>query len=93
MTKSVVTRLLNELQDVTFTFRNSQNTYLKHLKSREARSNVFFETQDFTTIDLNDDTTDNEKRNAVDSFDNFLTPKVTSVNGFLQDTDEQIDQY
>lgn len=93
LTKSVVTYLLNALQDVTTKFRNSQSTYLKHLSSREARSNVFFETPDFTTIDLSKDdgaagTTDN-----VESFDNFLKPKETN-SMYMDDTsDEQIDHY
>lgn len=53
LTSSVVTSLLNALQEVTTTFRNGQGAYLRSLKSREARSNVFFDAAtDFTTIDL-----------------------------------------
>lgn len=62
LTRSVVTYLLNALQDVTTAYRNSQGTYLRHLNSREARSNVFFETTtDFTTIDLGNNAAGNDE--------------------------------
>lgn len=92
----MVTYLLLALQDVTYRFRNSQSNYLKQLNSREARSNAFFETPDFTTIDLNDQ---NESHgNAVDSFDNFLKPTASSTLAaanadYFQQSDEQIDEY
>lgn len=80
------------MQDVTTKFRKSQSKYLQKLNSREARSNVFFETTDFTTIDLN---TDNDRTNSVgnvESFDNFLKTK-SSTAGYMDDTDEQLDHY
>lgn len=87
------TALLNSLQEISTRYRNSQSNYLKQLNSREARSNVFFETTDFTTIDLNDDQHPTGQLNdAVESFDNFLKPKQNNVN-YLNDTDEQIDEY
>lgn len=87
------TALLNSLQDISTRYRNSQSNYLKQLNSREARSNVFFETTDFTTIDLNDDQhATGQLNDAVESFDNFLKPKQNNVN-YLNDTDEQIDEY
>lgn len=93
LTRSVVTYLLNSLQDVTTAYRNSQGTYLRHLSSREARSNVFFETTtDFTTIDLSN--ADNDDNVAIafstdlptngadvgggDILDDFLLPKPRS---------------
>jgi len=87
----VVTCLLLALQDVTYRFRTSQNNYLKELSSREARSNAYFETPDFTTIDLNEGISVNGGHKAVDSFDNFLKPTVS--NDYLEQTDEQIDEY
>lgn len=96
LTSNVVTYLLLALQDVTYRFRNSQSNYLKQLNSREARSNAFFETPDFTTIDLSDQ---NESHvNAVDSFDNFLKPTTTSALAaanadYFEQSDEQIDEY
>lgn len=89
------------LQDVSYRFRTRQSTYLKELSSREARSNAFFETPDFTTIDLNDDDR-NRNANANDSFDsNFMkTASTMSTTNFGQpgtdyfdQTDEQIDEY
>lgn len=96
MTSNVVTYLLLALQDVTYRFRNSQSNYLKQLNSREARSNAFFETPDFTTIDLSDR---NESHGiAVDSFDNFLKPTTSSAlaaanTDYFEQSDEQIDEY
>uniref|UniRef100_A0A6B2EGF8 Putative snare protein tlg2/syntaxin 16 n=1 Tax=Phlebotomus kandelakii TaxID=1109342 RepID=A0A6B2EGF8_9DIPT len=78
LTQNVVTCLLLELQEITFRFRNSQNSYLRQIASREERSNVFFETQDFTTIDLE------ARETTVETFDNFLKPK---------ESDEQIDEH
>lgn len=63
------------------------------MNSREARSNIFFETTDFTTIDLNDDHQSGQLNDAVESFDNFLQPKQPNNMNYLQDTDEQIDEY
>lgn len=83
--------LLNSLQDISNRYRNSQSNYLKQLNSREARSNIFFETTDFTTIDLNDDQ-HTAQNDAVESFDNFFKPKQNNVS-YLNDTDEQIDEY
>lgn len=82
LTQNVVTCLLLQLQDNTFRFRNSQNTYLKQLALREERSNVFFDKQDFITIDL-----DVPRETTVESFDNFLKPKP------MEESDEQIDEY
>lgn len=90
----MVTYLLLALQDVTYRFRSSQSNYLKQLNSREARSNAFFETPDFTTIDLNDNAAG--AGNAVDTFDNFFKPTTSkpSVNtDYFDQTDEQIDEY
>lgn len=88
------------LQEVTYRFRGSQSNYLKKLNSREARSNAFFETPDFTTIDLNDTSAMNFTNNAVDSFDNFLKPTATTSMGmtsnntdYFEQSDEQIDEY
>lgn len=92
LTKSVETALLNALQDISTRYRSSQSNYLKQLNSREARSNIFFETTDFTTIDLNDDAQSAQLNDAVESFDNFLKPKQNNTN-YLNDTDEQIDEY
>lgn len=92
----MVTCLLLALQDVTYRFRASQSNYLKELSSREARSNVFFETPDFTTIDLNVgySSTAINVNNAVDSFDNFLKPTAAgAATDYLEQTDEQIDEY
>lgn len=67
---------------------------MKQLNSREARSNVFFETTDFTTIDLNDhQQSAGHLNDAVESFDNFLKPKQSNNANYLNDTDEQIDEY
>lgn len=96
LTKNVVTHLLLALQDVTYRFRTSQSNYLKQLNSREARSNAFFETPDFTTIDLNDGSGAAGGTNAVDTFDNFLKPTTSkpSVNpDYFEQSDEQIDEY
>lgn len=92
------------MQDVTYRFRASQSNYLKELSSREARSNAYFETPDFTTIDLNDSYSISKvgEHNAVDSFDNFLKPitagglsaaNAAVNNDYLEQTDEQIDEY
>lgn len=89
------------LQDVTYRFRTRQSTYLKELSSREARSNAFFETPDFTTIDLNEDDR-GRNGNAIDSFDSNLmkasSTLPTSALGqsgtdYFDQTDEQIDEY
>lgn len=83
-----------ELQDLTYKFRNNQSLYLRQLNSREERSNVFFETPDFTTIDLNGTKSRNNQEGTsveIETFDNFLKPK--SFNGYLEETDEQIDEY
>lgn len=98
LTKNVVQYLLMALQEVTLRFRISQSNYLKELNSREARSNAFFETPDFTTIDLNDDPSAvRASENAVDSFDNFLKPSKpiasTSNTDYFEQSDEQIDEY
>lgn len=74
---------MNELQDVTYRFRTSQSSYLKQLSSREARSNAFFETPDFTSIDLNDDSTRTKQ---------LAGPAAAAIDYFDQ-TDEQIDEY
>lgn len=90
--------MLLALQDVTYRFRSSQSNYLKRLNTREARSNAFFETPDFTTIDLNDSSSA-FGNNAVDTFDNFLKPASTSTAATVQNTDyfdqtdEQIDEF
>lgn len=87
------------LQDVTYRFRTSQSNYLKQLNSREARSNAFFEQPDFTTIDLNDNSSAiASTSNAVDTFDNFLKPTTTlkpfATNpDYFEQSDEQIDVY
>lgn len=107
LTKNVVTCMLNGLQDISNRYRQCQSNYLKQLSSREARSNVFFETPDFTTIDLNDKNSDDgqnlqqQNNNSVETFDNFLVPPSKSSisaltaggGGYMFDTDEQIDQY
>lgn len=96
LTKNVVTHLLLALQEVTYKFRSRQSNYLKQLNSREARSNAFFETPDFTTIDLNDSSIATDGSNAVDSFDNFLKPttsKPTTNTDYFEQSDEQIDEY
>lgn len=99
LTKNVVTCLLNGLQEIGNRYRQSQSNYLRQLSSREARSNVFFETHDFTTIDLNEKSDDgaggvNQRNDAVETFDNFLVPpKLAAGAGYMYDTDEQIDQY
>lgn len=89
------------LQDVTYRFRTRQSTYLKELSSREARSNAFFETPDFTTIDLNEDDR-GRNGNGIDSFDSNLmkasSTSPTSAIGqsgtdYFDQTDEQIDEY
>lgn len=92
----MVTHLLLALQEVTYKFRSRQSNYLKQLNSREARSNAFFETPDFTTIDLNDSSIATDGSNAVDSFDNFLKPttsKSTTNTDYFEQSDEQIDEY
>lgn len=95
LTKNVVTYLILSLQGLTIQFRNSQNMYLREINSREERSNEFFETNNFTTIDLcgagMSYNTGNQENTAVESFDNFLQPK--SVNYKTDDSDEQIDEY
>lgn len=99
LTKNVVTHLLLALQDVTYRFRTSQSNYLRQLNSREARSNAFFETPDFTTIDLNDSSSMAvDGTNAVDTFDNFLKPTTSKPSGapttdYFEQSDEQIDEY
>lgn len=89
-----MTHLLLSLQDVTYRFKTSQSNYLKQLNSREARSNAFFETPDFTTIDLSDSAV--AAGNAVDTFDNFLKPTTSKTNtnpDYFEQSDEQIDEY
>lgn len=87
------------LQEVTIKYRTSQNNYLKQLSSREERSNAFFETPDFTTIDLSDSaamTMGRGAENAVDTFDNFLKPPKPSTSAntdYFEQSDEQIDEY
>lgn len=76
-----------ELQELTYKYRNSQSLYLRQLNSREERSNVFFETPDFTTIDLRPT---EDSTVEIETFDNFLKPKSSN---YLQETDEQIDEY
>lgn len=101
LTKNVVHHLLLSLQDVTYRFRTSQSNYLRQLNSREARSNAFFETPDFTTIDLNETsgaaTAGGDATNAVDTFDNFLKPTTskpkTNSTDYFEQSDEQIDEY
>lgn len=85
--------LMLSLQDVTYRFRSSQSNYLKQLNSREARSNAFFETPDFTTIDLNDSSLAIGTSNSVDTFDNFLKPTTSKPSDYFDQTDEQIDEY
>lgn len=95
LTKSVVTHLLLALQDVTYRFKSSQSNYLRQLNSREARSNAFFETPDFTTIDLNDISAAGTI-NSVDTFDNFLKPTTSKPSAnpdYFEQSDEQIDEY
>lgn len=91
LTSNVVTYLLLSLQELTFKFRNSQSGYVRQLNSREERSQKYFETPDFTTIDLDSKT----QNNFVDTFDNFLQPASTSTNttGFYEETDDQIDEH
>lgn len=100
LTKNVVTYLLNSLQEVTTRFRNSQSSYLRHLKSREERSNVFFEATDFTTIDLNPAEPSGAQFTTNHFDDDFLQPTAASKpglvlhnNGFMDNTDEQIDEF
>lgn len=102
LTKNVVTYLLMALQDVTYRFRTRQSTYLKELSARESRSNAFFETPDFTTIDLNDDDRGRTiaAANGIDSFPNnfgkSMPPTTTfgpSNTDYFDQTDEQIDEY
>lgn len=96
LTRNVVNYLLLSLQDITYRFRASQSNYLKELSSREARSNAYFETADFTTIELSDVNSASTSlgHNAVDSFDNFLKPTLTKANNdYMEQTDEQIDEY
>lgn len=81
LTKNVIQYLLLELQEVTQRYRNSQSNYLKQLNSREARSNAFFETPDFTSIDLNDDSSRPKNLYNASNIDYF------------EQTDEQIDEY
>lgn len=90
LTQNVVVYLLNDLQDVTSRFRNSQNDYLKALSSREERSNAFFDNQEFSVVELNKPAGDQVEpgHSKVDSFDNFLKP---SSNAYLED--EEIDEY
>lgn len=80
LTKNVIQYLLMELQEVTLRFRSSQSNYLKQLNSREARSNAFFETPDFTSIDLNDDSSRPKSAYTAANVDYF------------EQTDEQIDE-
>ncbi|XP_055845998.1 syntaxin-16 [Episyrphus balteatus] len=91
LTSNVVTYLLLSLQELTFKFRNSQSGYVRQLNSREERSQKYFETPDFTTIDL--DT--KSQSNFVETFDNFLQPASTSSNAtaFYEETDDQIDEH
>lgn len=88
LTQHVVGYLLNELQDVTQCFRNSQNDYLKELNNREARSNAFFDHGSFSDVDLGNG---NGKASQVDSFDDFLSPKGAVSAAQLQDA--EIDEY
>lgn len=101
LTASVVTYLLHCLQDVTGRFRSAQSGYLKYLNQREARSDAFFTSPDFTTIDLNEDVHNyggggGASDPNVESFDNFLKTKPNSggSGSYMEDTpDDQIDQY
>lgn len=94
LTKNVINYLFMALQEVTYKFRNAQNAYLRQLNSREERSNVFFETNDFSTVNLNAPGADSHSNYAVDSFDNFLQPtnKRTGVN-YDEESDDRIDEY
>lgn len=84
---------------MTTRFRNSQGSYLRHLQSREDRSNVFFEATDFTTIDLNPaEPSGAQFTSGFGEDDDFLRPKqpagvVLHNNGFMDNTDEQIDEF
>lgn len=90
LTANVVTYLLLSLQELTFKFRNSQSGYVRQLNSREERSQKYFETPDFTTIDLDS----KSQSNFVDSFDNFLQPAASSTtSGYYEETDDQIDEH
>lgn len=92
LTKNVVTYLLISLQDLTMKFRNNQNSYLRELNSREERSKVFFEQPDFTNVNLDNDAGTSSRKNQdnVESFDNFLQPRASN---YMENTDEQIDEY
>ena len=85
---NVEKNLLIMLQHTTETFRNSQRKYLDEKTNLEKRSQIFFE--NFTN--------ENEAKNSVDTFDNFLNmddqaPRSgKSVNAYLDD-DERLDEY
>ncbi|XP_037938588.1 syntaxin-16 [Teleopsis dalmanni] len=95
LTANVITCLLLELQELTNKFRNSQNTYVRQLTSREERSQKYFESNDFTNVDLRSNAT--ERDNYVETFDNFLQPtsSKSSTTAYLYDneSDQQIDEH
>ena len=46
--KNVVSNLASQLQELTTNFRKNQNAYLKKIQSRKERSNMLFDTSQYT---------------------------------------------
>ncbi|XP_030378540.1 syntaxin-16 [Scaptodrosophila lebanonensis] len=76
LTTNAVQCALLQLQELTFKFRSSQNSYLVQMNSREERSQKYFDNGEFTNVELSGvgSSGDNESTNFVDTFDNFLQP-------------------
>lgn len=47
--KNVISNLATALQDLTTSFRTSQNKYLKKIQSRKERSNMLFDTSEYSS--------------------------------------------
>lgn len=89
LVENVVKSLLTTLQNLTGSFRNEQNGYLKQINSMEEYTNEFFD-----SLNFNGPPTNNHQE--VDSFDNFLKP-ATSYNASQLDdinqNDDKLDEY
>ncbi|XP_073833742.1 syntaxin 16 [Musca autumnalis] len=90
LTANVIHYLMMSLQELTFKFRYSQNSFLKQLNSREERSQQFFD--DFSNG--GGGSSGGDRDNYVDSFDNFLQPAggASQRNNYLYEEDDEAKQ-
>lgn len=81
LTSAVVMCLTISLQDLTIKFRNTQNTYLNQMSSREERSQQFFDIFNNPLQTANEDKTslrDNNDDNLLTEIDITLKPNNTA---------------